>query len=280
MKIILADVCGFCFGVEKAIDMAFDEINRNEKSGPIYALGELIHNPQVIEKLKNAGVQVIDTLNGVTNGTVIIRSHGVGKETYDLADSKSLKIVDTTCPFVKRIQKIVAQYVDKRYQIVIVGNSTHPEVIGINGWCNNKAYIINDENDLINMPKTDKICVVAQTTISARQFDNICKHISKRFKETRIFHTICNATANRQKAANSLAKKVEAIIVIGGYNSSNTSKLVDICREVRPSATYHIETAADVNVLEMKSYNIVGVTAGASTPSQTINEVLNKLNNL
>ena len=280
MKVIRADVYGFCFGVEKAIDMAFDEIYTNTPNGPIYALGQLIHNPQVIKKLENAGVQIISSLDKITSGTVIIRSHGVGKETYDIATNKSLKIIDTTCPFVKRIQKIASQYVAKGYQIVIVGNPSHPEVIGINGWCNNKAIVINNENDLINMPKADKICVVAQTTIEADKFDDICKPISTRANEVKVFHTICNATENRQKAAKDLAKNTEAIIVIGGYNSSNTNKLVGICKEIRPESTYHIETVKDINILEMKKYETVGVTAGASTPSQTIETVICKLNNL
>ncbi|MCD5413826.1 MAG: 4-hydroxy-3-methylbut-2-enyl diphosphate reductase [Clostridiales bacterium] len=277
MKVILANVCGVCFGVEKAIKMTHRELSTSQRNEPIYALGQLIHNPQVIEDLEKAGLKTIENLNQISKGTVIIRSHGVGKETYELANSKSLKIVDTTCPFVTRIQKIVTQYYSQGYQIIIIGNPSHPEVIGLNGWCSNKASIVENENDLMDISNINKICVVAQTTVSVEKFEKICKIINMKNKGTKIFHTICDATAKRQEVAKNLAINTEAVIVIGGYNSSNTNKLVDICREIRPNSTYHVETVAEIDISEIIKYETVGVTAGASTSSQTIYDVLNRL---
>ncbi|MCC5909879.1 MAG: 4-hydroxy-3-methylbut-2-enyl diphosphate reductase [Clostridiaceae bacterium] len=280
MEVILADNSGFCFGVEKAMNTTFKEINSNQDKKNILSLGPLIHNKQVVEELEDKGVKVIDNLEEIPNGSVIIRSHGVPEKIYEVAKSKKLNVIDTTCPFVRRIQKIVKDYHTKGYEIVIIGNPKHPEVIGINGWCDNKATVIKEEEDINKMHRVDKLCIVVQTTMSVSHFIKISQELENYADEVIKFNTICLATKERQKSARSLAEKVDAMIVIGGYHSSNTQKLVSICKEIKPNSTYHVETKENLPIELLKCYNIVGVTAGASTPKWIINEIVKKLNSI
>ncbi|EOD01639.1 bifunctional 4-hydroxy-3-methylbut-2-enyl diphosphate reductase/30S ribosomal protein S1 [Caldisalinibacter kiritimatiensis] len=276
MKIILAENSGFCFGVEKAINTAIEVVNNENKK--IYSLGPLIHNNQVINMLNKKGLEIIDDITDIDNGKIIIRSHGVPFNTIQLAKQRHLEIIDTTCPFVKKIQLKVKKYYEKGYAIVIIGNPKHPEVIGINGWCNNSAHIINSENDIDDIPKYDKICIVAQTTARKDKFNKLSKLISTKGREVKIFNTICNATKLRQEACKKVAKKADAIVVIGGFHSSNTQKLAQISRKFCPN-TYHIETAEQLPLDKLINCDIVGVTAGASTPDWIIKEVIEKMNN-
>ncbi|GAB6087852.1 4-hydroxy-3-methylbut-2-enyl diphosphate reductase [Alkaliphilus crotonatoxidans] len=282
MKVILAEHSGFCFGVKKAIDKAFDEIKLNKEGKPIYSLGPLIHNPQVVEQLAQSGVKVVENLDEIRDqGNIIIRSHGVSEEIYDAASKKAEKIINTTCPFVKRIQDIVKEHHEKGYCIVIIGNPNHPEVIGINGWCNNEGIIIQTEEDIERIPNNEMpLCVVVQTTMSIPHYHRLAKLLKDRGKEIKIFNTICHATQKRQDAVKRLAKKADAIIVVGGYHSSNTQKLVAICKEQKPDTTFHVETAQELDLHRLKQFNVVGVTAGASTPPWIIEEVVNRLNHL
>ncbi|SNR88248.1 4-hydroxy-3-methylbut-2-enyl diphosphate reductase [Anaerovirgula multivorans] len=280
MKVILADYSGFCFGVEKAINTTFEELEKKQVKDNISSLGPLIHNNQVVKDLEEKGVKVFEDINDISTGSVIVRSHGVSEEIYEIAKDKGLNIIDATCPFVRRIQNIAKKYHDKGYTIAIIGNPKHPEVIGINGWCNNEAIIIKDEENLKQIPKFDKLCVVAQTTMSVDQYEKIIEQLENYANEIVKFNTICSATKERQLAAKNLAEKVEAMIVIGGYHSSNTQKLVSICEEIKPDATYHVETVEDLPLKDIKQYKIVGVTAGASTPKWIINEIIHKLSNI
>lgn len=281
MKVIVADHSGFCFGVERAIKITSDTLNNNVNKKRIYTLGPLIHNQQVVNKLQNAGVKAIDDLDSLEDDSiVIIRSHGVSKDVYDLIDKKNIEIIDATCPFVKKIQDIVKKYRAKGYTIVIIGNSDHPEVIGINGWCDNQAYIVKTKDDIEKIPSVHKLCIVVQTTMPVSLYDELCDIIEQKAEQTVKFNTICSATMDRQKSARNLAKSVDAIIVIGGYHSSNTQKLVDICRGEKPNTTFHIETVEELPIDILKNYNKIGITAGASTPGWIIDEVVEKLNEL
>ncbi|KAB3524948.1 4-hydroxy-3-methylbut-2-enyl diphosphate reductase [Alkaliphilus serpentinus] len=279
MKVILADYSGFCFGVEKAIDIVFDEMNKNN-GYHIYSLGPLIHNTQVVSQLEEKGLKVIDDIGSAEDGRVIIRSHGVSEAIYIEAKDKSLEIIDTTCPYVKRIQGIVNTYYKEGFSIVIVGNPKHPEVIGINGWCNNSAYIIETLEEAKGLPTFDKLCVVSQTTMSIPLFKTISEELISKGKEVKVHNTICSATKQRQEAARRLAKEVEAIIVVGGTHSSNTQKLVKICKEELPNSTFSVETVHDLDLELLKKYGIVGITAGASTPKWAIDEIIKTLEEL
>ncbi|QUH20749.1 4-hydroxy-3-methylbut-2-enyl diphosphate reductase [Alkaliphilus sp. B6464] len=281
MKVIVANHSGFCFGVEKAIHTAFDEVNNNSNiKRDIYTLGPLIHNQQAVNKLESDGIKVIGHLDEVSDGTVIIRSHGVSKNIYDIAYEKKINLVDATCPFVRKIQNIVKEYKEKGYNIVIIGNPDHPEVVGINGWCNNEAYVVKTEDDIEKIPFLDKMCIVVQTTMSTSLYLKLTDMLEKKAIDVVKFNTICSATRDRQESARDLAKAVDVMIVVGGYHSSNTQKLVEICKEEKPNTTFHIETASELPINLLGRYETVGVTAGASTPKWIIDEVIEKINSL
>lgn len=277
MRVIVADNSGFCFGVKNAIDSTLNIFESDNKN--IYSLGPLIHNNQVIEKLGEMGLKVIDDIDNIDKGKVIIRSHGVPLDIYELAQNKEIEIVDCTCPFVRKIQKKVSECYEKEYTIVIIGDAKHPEVIGINGWCNNEAYIVNTKEDIEVIPDCDKICIVAQTTITNDKFKELSQLIVQEHKNVEIFNTICNATQLRQESCKEVAKKVDAMIVIGGYHSSNTQKLVEISKAYCKD-TYHIETVDELLIDEIKKYETIGITAGASTPKWIIKEVFEKMNSI
>ncbi len=283
MKVILAEYSGFCFGVKKAIDRAFNEVKLNKEEQPIYSLGPLIHNPQVVAKLAESGVKVVDNLDEIKEkGNIIIRSHGVSEEIYGAAKKKASKIINTTCPFVRRIQDIVKEHHQKGYKIAIIGNPNHPEVIGINGWCNNEGMIIKEKEDVEKIPIDSPLCVVVQTTMAIPLYHELTQLINSRVKdkEIKIYNTICHATQERQNAVKSLAKEVDAMIVVGGYHSSNTQKLVAISKVERPDTTFHVETAEELDLDQLKKFEILGVTAGASTPPWIIDAVVKRLNSL
>ncbi|MGN1032890.1 MAG: 4-hydroxy-3-methylbut-2-enyl diphosphate reductase [Intestinibacter sp.] len=279
MEIKIAKNAGFCFGVKRAMQMASDELD--DKSTKVYSLGPLIHNKQAVSKYEEKGLNVVEEISEIpTDERVIIRSHGVGESIYNEAHSKSIKIVDTTCPFVKKIHKIVNDFYKKGYKIIIIGNKNHPEVIGINGWCDNSAVIIKttDEIDKIYFDQNQKYCVVSQTTVDVDDYEKITSKLSSVLKDATIKNTICSATKERQLSAKSLAKEVDCMIVIGGKHSSNTQKLVNICKEV--TDTFAIETKDELNKEELKKYNLIGITAGASTPDWIISDVIDFLESI
>lgn len=272
MKVKIAKEAGFCFGVKRAMKMAWDELELNSD---IYALGPLIHNKQAVQKYEDKGLITVDTIDSIPNNeSVIIRSHGVSKDIYDRANFSNLNIIDTTCPFVKKIHNIVKEFYEEGFKIIIIGDKNHPEIIGINGWCENSALIIKSVDDLINLnlDNNNKYCVVAQTTLNLELYNQIVDILSKELDNIQFNNTICSATKTRQQAAKELSVDVDCMIVIGGKHSSNTQKLVNICKEQVP--TFSIETKEDLDIDKLRKFNIIGVTAGASTPNWIIEDVI------
>ena len=271
MKIEVAEFAGFCFGVKRAMDMAWKELENAKEN--IYSLGQLIHNTQAVGKYKEKGLKVIDAVEGELSGSIIIRSHGVSLDVYNSLKQQNLSIVDATCPFVKKIQDIVYKSFSEGKAIVIVGNPKHPEVIGINGWCKNSAKIVKTIDDIESYSWDDsEYSVVAQTTMNIDQYEHIKKKLTAIVDHIEFHNTICLATKERQDASKILSKKAQAMIVIGGYHSSNTQKLTEICSQNCP--TFHVETKEELDMRLISSYSYLGITAGASTPDWIITEVV------
>ena len=280
MKVTLAKSAGFCFGVKRAVEMVYKEAETGKK---VYTLGPIIHNEQVVQDLEQKGVRVIDTpeeLSKAEDATVIIRSHGISADVYHQLEDKKVRIVDATFPFVIKIDRIV----EKKYQegscIVIVGNANHPEVEGINGWCNGAATVIGSVSEAENYSQEParKLCVVAQTTFNYKKFKDIVDIFSKKSYDINVMNTICNATEERQTEAAAIAGDSDAMIVIGGKHSSNTQKLYEICKNVCPD-THFIQTLDDLDLKQFQSFRSVGITAGASTPNTIIKEVQSYVRN-
>lgn len=275
MEITVAKSAGFCFGVQRAVDSVYKELEEN--SGKIYTFGPIIHNEQVVEDLNKRGIEVIDTveqLKKIKEGTVVIRSHGVAKEIYDILEQQKLKMVDATCPFVKKIHNIVLDESNNGKTIIIIGNDNHPEVEGIKGWVNGEVIVINKEEQIekLSLPEQTKACIVSQTTFNHNKFKYLVEIIRKKGYDIIVVNTICNATHVRQVEAQKISSKVDGMIVIGGKNSSNTQKLYDICRNECEN-TFYVQTVKDLNLHELKSLKSIGITAGASTPKNIIEEV-------
>ena len=271
-EIIVAKSAGFCFGVNRAINMAYDEINKNKN---IYTYGPLIHNKEVIADLEKKGIHVIKDLEEVEQGTVMIRSHGVGEKVYDAIKQKRLQMVDGTCPFVKRIHDIVKQAYEQKRQIIIVGDGKHPEVQGINGWCENSAILLAEaeQTEQTQFCNNKKYTVVVQTTFRKNKFDAIIEILKQKGLQLDVFDTICSATAQRQQEAVALSKNVNKMIVIGDKSSSNTQKLFEICKK-HCKKTYYIETICNLVLNIFDKNDKIGITAGASTPPAIIKEVI------
>ena len=275
MEVIVAKTAGFCFGVKRAVEQVYEQIEKAER--PVYTFGPIIHNEQVVEDLAQKGVRVIDTeeeLETVRDAIVIIRSHGVGKHIYDLLERNGVTVVDATCPFVKKIHRIVQEQQAAGRRVIIVGNPDHPEVQGIRGWGDEGTLVVENADQIENLPVStkDKLCVVAQTTFNYNKFQDLVEKFEKKGYDILVLNTICNATPERQVEAKRIASEVDAMIVIGGRNSSNTQKLYEICRKECKN-TYFIQTLGDFNPECVNSVRSVGITAGASTPNQIIEEV-------
>ena len=276
MKVELAKSAGFCFGVEKAVNTVYEEAKKNDEI--VYTLGPIIHNEEVVKDMKRRGVEAvnIEDLNSLPKGTVIIRSHGVSKDVYNFVKHSGHRVVDATCPFVKKIHAIVSVQSGKKKTVVIIGNPKHPEVIGIRGWGDENTYAVENIEQFINLnlKKDEEIVIVAQTTFNHKKFQEIIDKILFLGYDVRCFNTICNATQERQAEAKNIASNVDAMIVIGDKKSSNTSKLVEICQEECKNTVF-IQTLEDLNYDALLSVDSVGITAGASTPKHIIEEVQN-----
>lgn len=273
MEVILAKSAGFCFGVKRAVDTVYEQVGK----GRVYTFGPIIHNEEVTKDLEEKGVHIVDTeeeLAALSEGTVVIRSHGVERNIYDVIEKNGLELVDATCPFVKKIHNIVDQDSAKGKQIIIVGNKEHPEVQGICGWCNTKPFVIESGEEIQDLLISDEIPIslVSQTTFNYKKFDKIVEIFEKRGYNITVYNTICNATEERQKETAAIAKQVDAMVVIGGKNSSNTQKLYNISKSECDN-TYYIQTLVDLDLATFESVSRVGITAGASTPNQIIKEV-------
>lgn len=276
MEIILAENAGFCFGVDRAVKMTENELSQD--GFRVYSYGPLIHNPQAVKSLEDKGLETIDAFSEIPEGRIIVRSHGVSKNIIKEIEESELHLVDCTCPYVKAVHKRVEDYCSDGYDIVIIGDRNHPEVIGINGWCEDKAYVINSLEEALDLPSMEKSCVVSQTTNRLDKFVELSRIVEEKSDEVVLFNTICNATKLRQEAAEDVSKKVDAMIVIGGKHSSNTIKLAEIsskyCKNV-----FHIETIEELALQELQNFNTIGITAGASTPDWIIKEAVKVMEN-
>jgi len=279
MQVELAKTAGFCFGVKRAVETVYQEIEKND-GGRIFTYGPIIHNDEVIMDLKRQGVEVLNTLEDLkrlAGGTVIIRSHGVPEAVCRLLEDKGIRYVDATCPFVKKIHQIVQKESRNGAHMVIIGNSAHPEVTGIQGWAAGPVDIIQnaEEAEAFSLENEgQKVCVVSQTTFNYNKFQELVEIITKKGYDIIVLNTICNATKERQEEASGIASRVGAMIVIGDKKSSNTQKLFEICSNACEN-TYYIQTLGDLNVNQLRSVESVGITAGASTPYKIIEEVQN-----
>ena len=281
MKIELAKTAGFCFGVRRAVDTVYQQVEQ-AAGKPIYTYGPIIHNDEVVRDLEKKGVQVLNSreeLAALEEGTVIIRSHGVSREICDLLKGKDVRCVDATCPFVKKIHRIVSEESEKGAHIVIIGNPEHPEVKGISGWAKGPVTILQTKEETEGFAIKDplqKVCIVSQTTFNYNKFKELVEIIEEKRYDINVLNTICSATKERQEEAYDIAKRVDAMIVIGDMRSSNTRKLFEICRNACAD-TYYIQTLDDLDMNQLRSVETVGITAGASTPNKIIEEVQNNV---
>ncbi len=271
MKIVLAKSAGFCFGVKRATQMAFEAAAEHEH---ICSLGPVIHSPQVVKRLAEQGVEVVTEVEEIPPGSVIIRSHGVTADEMNKVQEKNLTIVDATCPFVKKAQEYAARLSEEGYTVVIVGEVEHPEVQGIVSYSSDAVvHVVADAEEAVVLPRMRKVGILAQTTQLYENLKDIMDICLAKSQELRVFNTICDATSVRQNEAREIARAVDLMFVIGGHASANTSRLASICREIQPH-TWHIETTENIQPDWFHGVTKVGVTAGASTPRWLIDEVV------
>ncbi|OWZ82943.1 bifunctional 4-hydroxy-3-methylbut-2-enyl diphosphate reductase/30S ribosomal protein S1 [Natranaerobius trueperi] len=275
MEIVVAQGAGFCSGVKRAVDKA---IEASKKAVAVYTLGPIVHNNQVVSKLTENGVKAIENFDDIIENEsyLVIRSHGVGPSTFKHAEELGIEIIDATCPFVKKVQRKAKQLYDDGIQVYIIGDPNHPEVIGIKEWTDNTAMVIENKDEINSINIVENAAVVAQTTLREEFFNKIIDKIKEQNENVIIDNTICEATKKRQENTKSLSDDVDLMVVIGGYNSSNTKKLKELASK-EGVITYHVETANDLKADWFKSCKKIGVTAGASTPDWTIKEVIEKM---
>ncbi len=282
MNVTVAKSAGFCFGVKRAVNMVYEQIEKENL--PIYTYGPIIHNDEVVKDMEEKGVRVIKSLDEfetIPKGIVIIRSHGISRYEHETLQNGGFKIMDATCPFVLKIHRLVEKHSSEGSHIIIIGNPDHPEVEGIRGWVIGDAVtIINSAEDAQNFSlKSDKkVCIVSQTTFNYNKFQELVEIIMKKGYDICVLNTICNATEERQTEAREISRNSQAMIVIGDKNSSNTQKLFEICKKECEN-TYYIQTSKGMDYNKLKSINNVGITAGASTPNNIIEEVSKNVRN-
>ena len=273
MEVILADKAGFCFGVQRAISTAFKAAGE----GKVYCLGPLIHNPQEVSRLRDAGVETVEDFSGLRSGdSLIIRSHGVPPAVLASAREKGLTIIDLTCPFVAKAQQHAQSLSREGYQVVVVGEKKHPEVQSILGYAGENSVVVEQPEDIDQLKLQGRLGVVAQTTQSYGNFSEIVLRLLRLSNELKVFNTICSSTKERQDATRVLASRVDVMIVVGGRNSANTGRLVSLSREAG-KPTYHVEVVDEIRSEWLTGARTVGVTAGASTPSWVIDAVVERL---
>ena len=271
----VAKTAGFCFGVKRAVEKVYEQVKLGKKN--VYTFGPIIHNEEVVGDLEAKGVRVLENrsdLEAIEEGTIVIRSHGVPRDIYKLIEEKGLECVDATCPFVRKIHRIVEKESKNGCHIVIIGNDNHPEVEGIKGWCQGPVTVISTEEEAENLVISDgkKLCIVSQTTFNYNKFKDLVEILEKKRYDRIVLNTICSATEERQLEARQIACEADTMIVIGGRHSSNTQKLYEICRKECKN-TYYIQTLVDLDTRPFQCIGCVGITAGASTPNNIIEEV-------
>lgn len=277
LKIKIASHAGYCYGVERALKLTEEALSNCP--WPIHTLGPLIHNPQVVKELKAKGIHPTEDFSKVTSGTMIIRSHGIDPKVIKALKSQGITVVDATCPFVKKAQRRAAELVKEGYDLLVVGEHDHPEIAGILAHAGRDVLVIEKKENLKPIKSGKRIGVVVQTTQPLENLVEVISELLKKASEVKIYNTICGATHKRQKAARELSSRVELMIVVGGKNSANTTRLAQICWEKNPR-TYHIETADEIDPDWFKDIEVVGVTAGASTPAWTLKQVVEKIESL
>ncbi len=282
MKITVAKTAGFCFGVKRAVETVYEQLN-DHPGVPIYTWGPIIHNEEVLADLEKKGVKTIDSLDQIEQlekGIIIVRAHGISRDVFEKMQQPGVQVIDATCPFVKKIHRIVEQKSGEGHRIVVVGSGAHPEVQGIVGWSKTPAKVVESVEEAADYcPEEGKtVCIVAQTTFNYKKFKDVVEKISEKSYDSTAVDTICNATYERQREAAELAAQSDVMLVIGGKNSSNTQKLYEICRQHCPQ-THYIQTARDIADEWFWTSASVGITAGASTPKNIIEEVQTKCQN-
>ncbi|MEW6669424.1 MAG: 4-hydroxy-3-methylbut-2-enyl diphosphate reductase [Thermodesulfobacteriota bacterium] len=274
MRVKLARTAGFCMGVRRAIEIVLTEANRNQ--GPIFTFGPLIHNRQVMDLLESKGVGVIEDTSRLGEGTLVIRAHGIPPQQRKILKASGMKLIDATCPHVARVQSLIRYHANKGFRAVIVGDVTHPEVIGLVGYGNGAVEVIKGPAEVDALPEADQLIVVAQTTQDAERYREAADRIKERFPHALIFETICDATLNRQAEVRSIASQVDGLVVVGGFHSGNTRRLVQVARGAGVPV-FHVETDEALDKKSLSAMEVIGVTAGASTPNWMIKNVVQKI---
>lgn len=279
MEVLLADEYGFCFGVERAVEMVENAVD--EGGGPIRSLGPLIHNAQEMERLRGRGITTIDSPAEADGTTVaVIRAHGITPEVQQELEQRAAKVIDATCPFVTRVQHLAERAARQGRDVVVAGNPDHPEMIGVVGYAPKNTYVVRDANEVASLPSLRSPLVVSQTTIKLKTFLEVAEAVRARADaEPEVVNTICSATRDRQEAARALAGQVDAFYVIGGRHSSNSVKLLAVCQE-QCERSFLIETPAEIDSRDLENVKRVGVTAGASTPNWLIDQVVQRLHQI
>jgi (E)-4-hydroxy-3-methyl-but-2-enyl pyrophosphate reductase len=271
VKATVAKGAGFCFGVKRALKIAFDAARTGE--GTVVTLGPIIHNPQVVASLEKEGLRVVNDLSEVDGGTLVVRSHGLPRSVLDEARARGLSIVDATCPFVKQAQDRAVQLEREGHEVVVVGEEDHPEVLSITGSLEKPATVVDGTSSLSSLPNAEKYGVVCQTTQPLEHLSAVVSELLSKTRELKVFNTICEATFERQESALEKAQQVDVMVVVGGRNSANTRRLWELCREAGCDA-YHIETADELQPEWFEGKDEVGITGGASTPQWIVDEVV------
>jgi 4-hydroxy-3-methylbut-2-enyl diphosphate reductase len=271
VKAIVAEGAGFCFGVKRALKIAFEAARGGD--GTVVTLGPIIHNPQVVARLEEEGLRVVKDLDEVDGGTLVVRSHGLPRSVLDEAKAKGMTIVDATCPFVKQAQERAAQLEREGHAVVVVGEEDHPEVLSITGSLEGRATVVEGTGELPELPRAKRYGVVCQTTQPQEHLSSVVQSLLKKTRELKVFNTICEATFDRQQSALELAGRVDLMLVVGGRNSANTRRLWELCKEAGRDA-YHIETADQLEPEWFEGKEAVGITGGASTPQWIVDDVV------
>jgi (E)-4-hydroxy-3-methyl-but-2-enyl pyrophosphate reductase len=276
LKVVVSEGVGFCSGVKRAIRMALDSAGRCE--APVYSLGPLIHNPQVVDRLRREGIRPLTRLrNG--KGAVVVRSHGISYRDVEDLKARGYDVIDATCPFVRKAQENARRISDMGYRLVVVGERKHPEVKGILGHVDGAAVVVENLKQAKALKFGQRVGIIAQTTVPIDTFSSIVCEIARKSREILVINTICSETAKRQDKARALAATVDAVLVVGGRNSANTSRLATLCSSMCPK-TYHIETAEEIKSRWFRAGSTVGVVAGASTPKWLVDNIVERLEEL
>jgi len=276
MEIIVAKNSGLCYGVKRALQMA--KTIRRRSAGPVYTLGELIHNPQVIAELEKQGLRSVDDPAFIDQGAVIIRSHGVTPETYRTLRRKNIEVIDATCPIVKKIQKWVALLAQENAEIILVGNKEHPEIKGLLGCSSGQGKVIENETQARALPRKKRRAVLAQSTLDDALLGRVVAALTEKTEQLNVYNTICHSTRTRQKSTSELASRVDVLFIIGGKNSSNTNTMYRISKRILPR-TYLVESARQITPRLLKGAKKIGISGGASTPPEAIEEAVAKIRN-